>query len=183
MVRRGRGRAPADPRVARRLRVPRQSLALAAYAGDPRRGGGGEAALRRHAHRRRGRDPAPGGSRRRRRRSRTGRATAAIPESFQLVQLEFGGVAEFLARIAGAQGPCYTLSTACSASAKALVSARALLELDVCDAVDRRWRGLLVPAHRQRLRLAAGGREGPHESDEPQPQRDHARARGPRSSW
>jgi 3-oxoacyl-[acyl-carrier-protein] synthase-1 len=61
--------------------------------------------------------------------------SGAIPESFQLVQLEFGGVAEFLARIAGAQGPCYTLSTACSASAKALVSARALLELDVCDAV------------------------------------------------
>ncbi len=58
-----------------------------------------------------------------------------LPGSFHLVQLELGGVAEFLARIAGTEGPRCTLSTACSASAKALVSARALLELDVCDAV------------------------------------------------
>jgi 3-oxoacyl-[acyl-carrier-protein] synthase-1 len=58
-----------------------------------------------------------------------------MPASFHLVQLEAGGVAEFLAYIAGVEGPRYTISTACSASAKALVSARALLELDVCDAV------------------------------------------------
>ena len=61
--------------------------------------------------------------------------SGSMPESFRLVQLEFGGMAEFLARIAGLEGPRYTLSTACSASAKALVSARTLLELDVCDAV------------------------------------------------
>jgi len=61
--------------------------------------------------------------------------SGSMPESFRLVQLEFGGMAEFLAGIAGLEGPRYTLSTACSASAKALVSARTLLELDVCDAV------------------------------------------------
>jgi len=61
--------------------------------------------------------------------------SGAFPASFHLVQLEFGGAAEFLARLARVEGPRYTLSTACSAAAKALVSARTLLELDVCDAV------------------------------------------------
>lgn len=61
--------------------------------------------------------------------------SAALPASFRLIQLEFGGAAEFLARLARVEGPCYTLSTACSAAAKTLVSARTLLELDVCDAV------------------------------------------------
>jgi 3-oxoacyl-[acyl-carrier-protein] synthase-1 len=59
----------------------------------------------------------------------------SLPDSFRLAQLEFGGIAELLARSTGLEGPRYTLSTACSASAKALVSARTLLELDVCDAV------------------------------------------------
>jgi 3-oxoacyl-[acyl-carrier-protein] synthase-1 len=66
-----------------------------------------------------------------RERSRTHRLSA----SFDLVQLEFGGLSEFLSLASGAVGPCYALSTACSAGAKALVSARALLELDVVDAV------------------------------------------------
>lgn len=61
--------------------------------------------------------------------------TEALPDSFHLVQLEFGGVAQFLAHTARVGGPCYTLSTACSAASKALVSARTLLELDICDAV------------------------------------------------
>jgi 3-oxoacyl-[acyl-carrier-protein] synthase-1 len=66
-----------------------------------------------------------------RERSETGR----LPTSFDLVQLEFGGLAEFIALVTGAAGPCHALSTACSAGAKALVSARMLLELDICDAV------------------------------------------------
>ena len=55
--------------------------------------------------------------------------------SFRLGQLEHGGLAEFLARVSGANGPCYTISTACSSGAKSLASARALLELGLCDAV------------------------------------------------
>jgi 3-oxoacyl-[acyl-carrier-protein] synthase-1 len=62
-------------------------------------------------------------------------ASGAFPSGFDLVQLEFGGVAEFLARLAGAEGPAYTISTACTSGAKALVSARSLLALGVCDAV------------------------------------------------
>ena len=50
-------------------------------------------------------------------------------------QLEHGGLSEFLARVSGALGPAYTISTACSSGAKALASARSLLELDLCDAV------------------------------------------------
>lgn len=60
---------------------------------------------------------------------------AGWPTEFHYAQLEHGGLASFLAATFGAQGPSYTLSTACSSSAKALVSARSLLELGLCDAV------------------------------------------------
>lgn len=49
--------------------------------------------------------------------------------------LEVGNVARFVAAYTGAKGPAYTLSTACSSSAKALASASRLLEAGVCDAV------------------------------------------------
>lgn len=62
---------------------------------------------------------------------RSGRLT----DSFHYVQLEHGGLAAFLAVCLGAGGPAYTVSTACSSSAKALVSARSLLRLGICDAV------------------------------------------------
>ncbi len=61
--------------------------------------------------------------------------TGHLSESFDLAQIEHGGLTEFVASIAGARGPHYSIATACSAGAKALVSARALLELDLCDAV------------------------------------------------
>lgn len=66
-----------------------------------------------------------------RERARTGQLAA----SFDLAQLEHGGLSAFVATVAGARGPHYVVATACSAGAKALVSARALLELDLCDAV------------------------------------------------
>ena len=59
----------------------------------------------------------------------------ALDPDFDCVQLEQGGVAEFVAAVTGASGPVYTLSTACSSSAKALASARALLALGLCDVV------------------------------------------------
>lgn len=60
--------------------------------------------------------------------------TGTLPSEFDCVQLEHGGVAEFVAAHTGAHGPAYTLSTACSSGAKAVASARALLALGLCDA-------------------------------------------------
>jgi 3-oxoacyl-[acyl-carrier-protein] synthase I len=44
-------------------------------------------------------------------------------------------VASFLIEHLGVEGPSYTVSTACSSSAKALVDAAQLIRLDLCDAV------------------------------------------------
>lgn len=41
----------------------------------------------------------------------------------------------FIARLANVSGPCYAISTACSSSARALLSARTLLQADLADAV------------------------------------------------
>jgi 3-oxoacyl-[acyl-carrier-protein] synthase-1 len=54
---------------------------------------------------------------------------------FDYAQLEFGGVASFVAEHLGATGPAFTLSTACSSGARALATARSLLALGLCDAV------------------------------------------------
>ena len=62
-------------------------------------------------------------------------ASGRLPREFHYVQFEHGGLASFLAASIGAEGPAYTVSTACSSSAKALVSARSLLRLGLCDAV------------------------------------------------
>ncbi len=59
----------------------------------------------------------------------------SLPREFHYAQFEHGGLAQFLAASIGAQGVAYTVSTACSSSAKALVSARSLLRLGICDAV------------------------------------------------
>src|SRR5262249_2957861 len=54
---------------------------------------------------------------------------------FHYAQLEFGGLASFAAEALGVRGPAYSLSTACSAGARALPSAPSLLRLGICDAV------------------------------------------------
>ncbi len=41
----------------------------------------------------------------------------------------------FLAELTGITGPAYTVSTACSSSAKAMISAAGLIKLGICDAV------------------------------------------------
>jgi 3-oxoacyl-[acyl-carrier-protein] synthase-1 len=61
--------------------------------------------------------------------------TGGLAPRFDYAQLEFGGLASFVAAYLGAEGPAYTLSTACSSGARALVSARSLLALGLCDAV------------------------------------------------
>jgi 3-oxoacyl-[acyl-carrier-protein] synthase-1 len=59
----------------------------------------------------------------------------ALPEGFRYDDVEMGAPARFLARWLGITGPAYTVSTACTSSGKALVSARNLLRLGLCDAV------------------------------------------------
>jgi 3-oxoacyl-[acyl-carrier-protein] synthase-1 len=50
-------------------------------------------------------------------------------------QVEIGTAAPFLAQLLEVGGPAYTISTACTSSAKALAAARRLLLLGLCDAV------------------------------------------------
>jgi 3-oxoacyl-[acyl-carrier-protein] synthase-1 len=57
------------------------------------------------------------------------------PAHFDYRQQEIGSPSEFIARFLGISGAAYTVSTACSSSAKIFGSARQLLELGLCDAV------------------------------------------------
>ena len=57
------------------------------------------------------------------------------PPDFHYAQQEIGAPSRFLAQISGARGPAWTLSTACSSSAKALASAARLLQAGIVDAV------------------------------------------------
>jgi len=61
--------------------------------------------------------------------------TGSLRREFDYAQLEFGGLAGFVAAQLGIRGPSYALSTACSSGARALASARSLLALGICDAV------------------------------------------------
>lgn len=61
--------------------------------------------------------------------------TGGWPDDYRYARQELGDPALFAARVTGAAGPCYVVSTACTSGAKALVSAACLLEADVCDAV------------------------------------------------
>ncbi len=58
----------------------------------------------------------------------------AFPPGFSYRQQEIGATAPLAARLLGARGPAYTVSTACTSGAKALLAARRLLDLGVCDA-------------------------------------------------
>ena len=64
------------------------------------------------------------------------RTGGSLPGHYHLAsQHEMAGVSDFVARASGARGPAFTVSTACSSSAKAFGSAANLLDLGVCDAV------------------------------------------------
>ena len=58
----------------------------------------------------------------------------AFPREFSYKQQEIGGTAPLAARLLGVRGPAYTVSTACTSGAKALLAAKRLLELELCDA-------------------------------------------------
>ncbi len=61
--------------------------------------------------------------------------TGKFPGDYYFHQQEIGSGSEIISHLAGVSGPSYTISTACSSSAKAFASASALLKLNLCDAV------------------------------------------------
>jgi 3-oxoacyl-[acyl-carrier-protein] synthase-1 len=60
--------------------------------------------------------------------------SGAFPPAFDYRQMEVGSPSELLAAELGLSGPALTISTACSSSAKALLTGRRLLRLGMCDA-------------------------------------------------
>ena len=61
--------------------------------------------------------------------------TGECPPEFSFQQIELGSPSSYLKEKSGFKGPAYTVSTACSSSAKVFRSARDLLKNDICDAV------------------------------------------------
>ncbi|MGX5833409.1 beta-ketoacyl-[acyl-carrier-protein] synthase family protein [Aeromonas piscicola] len=58
-----------------------------------------------------------------------------IPPAFDYRQQELGSPSEFLVRYLGLEGPAYTLSTACSSSARAFISGQRMLAAGLVDVV------------------------------------------------
>lgn len=56
-----------------------------------------------------------------------------LPAGYHYQQQELGDPARFLATFLGAEGPAYTLSTACSSSARAMISGQRLIEAGLAD--------------------------------------------------
>ena len=65
----------------------------------------------------------------------TARRGEAVPTAFDYRQQELGSPSEFLARHLGLEGPAYTLSTACSSSARAFISGQRMLAAGLVDAM------------------------------------------------
>lgn len=63
------------------------------------------------------------------------RAQGAWPDTYDYRRQALSSPASCLADWLGTTGPAYTLSTACTSSARALLSAQRLLKLGLCDAV------------------------------------------------
>jgi 3-oxoacyl-[acyl-carrier-protein] synthase-1 len=61
--------------------------------------------------------------------------TGEFPAAFDYRQMEIGMAGPFAAAALQVGGPAFTVSTACTSSAKAFTSARRLLQLNLCDAV------------------------------------------------
>lgn len=59
----------------------------------------------------------------------------AFPKNYDYALQELGNTSQFLQAYFALSGPCYSISTACSSSAKVFASARRLLMADLCDMV------------------------------------------------
>ncbi len=58
-----------------------------------------------------------------------------FPQEYHYAQQEMSSPSEYLQSLIQTTGPCYTISTACSSGAKAVASAKRLIEAGVCDMV------------------------------------------------
>ncbi len=58
-----------------------------------------------------------------------------FPADYHYLQQELGSTSDFLRQYFELEGPCYTISTACSSSAKVFASAKRLLQANLCDMV------------------------------------------------
>ncbi|MGL4768073.1 MAG: beta-ketoacyl-ACP synthase [Formosimonas sp.] len=58
-----------------------------------------------------------------------------LPKDYEYAQQEYGSPALYLANLLDVTGPAYTISTACSSSAKAFISGARLIQADICDVV------------------------------------------------
>ena len=58
-----------------------------------------------------------------------------LPPSYHYGHQELSAPASFLSERLGLSGPCYSISTACTSGARALQSAKRLLDAGLCDAV------------------------------------------------
>lgn len=61
--------------------------------------------------------------------------TGEFPRDYSYSKQEMAAPSEYLAITANIKGPAYTISTACSSSAKALASAKSLIDADIADIV------------------------------------------------
>lgn len=61
-------------------------------------------------------------------------ATGKLPEHYHYQQQELGDPSTFLAAYLSLSGPAYTLSTACSSSARAIISGQRLIQAGLVDA-------------------------------------------------
>ncbi len=59
----------------------------------------------------------------------------STPDSYSYHQQQMSSVTDYITHLFNLGGPSYTVSTACSSAAKALISAAELIKLNLCDAV------------------------------------------------
>ncbi|MGS0679931.1 beta-ketoacyl-[acyl-carrier-protein] synthase family protein [Shewanella sp. 125m-7] len=62
-------------------------------------------------------------------------AKGEFPQDYDYAKQELGDTSQFLQAYFDLSGPCFTVSTACSSSAKVFASAKRLIDANVCDMV------------------------------------------------
>lgn len=61
--------------------------------------------------------------------------TGEMPLTYDYQHQDMGDVSQVVAKLIGAKGPVYTVSTACTSSTRAMISASKLIQSGICDAV------------------------------------------------